>query len=193
MSPDSCYRVSTDWNGIPPQELDRGRTLKSSLPSLSFHRIHQLVIFFFFLRIFKNRVTCFFLSLFAMLVGNGDISRLVYLFLFFFLLFLFSLRFLILLDRTAKHRRGRSGQWQRLSVEARAFTAITCNFDVLRLTLLAMNARTFNALVNADNWGLLDPLSLVPWPWVVVSLTGSLTHPQTVYKRIARSLENSFV
>lgn len=36
-------------------------------------------------------------------------------------------------------------------VEARAFTAITCNFDVLRLTLLAMNARTFNALVNADN------------------------------------------
>lgn len=127
------------------------------------------------------------------LVGNDDIGRLVYLFLFFFLLFLFSLRFLILLDRTAKHRRGRSGQWQRLSVEARAFTAITCNFDILRLTLLAMNARTFNALVNADNWGLLDPLSLVPWPWVVVSLTGSLAHPQTVYKRIARSLENSFV
>lgn len=84
----------------------------------------------------------------CLLVGNDDIGRLVYLFLFFSY---FSLRFLILLDRTAKIGEEEVVSDKGCRVEARAFTAITCNFDVLRLTLLAMNARTFNALVNADN------------------------------------------
>lgn len=86
-SPDSCYRVSTDWNGIPPQELDR--TLKSSLPQFIVSSDCRLVIFFFFL-IFRESYYSFFFSHFVFfvvcnVVENDDIGRLVYLF------FLFSL------------------------------------------------------------------------------------------------------
>ena len=163
-----------------PQELDRGPTLKSSLPSLSNCR---LVIFFFFF--FENFwESCYsFLHIVSFFVCNIDWKwrywYICFFFLFCFSFFLFIARFL---NRTQPPRRGRNGQWQGLSVEARAFTAITCNFHVLRLTLLAMNARTFNALVNAGNWGLLDPLSLIPWQDVVLSYL--IDHPQTVSTNI---------
>lgn len=180
MSPDSCYRVSTDWNGIPPQELDR--TLKSSLPQFIVSSDCRLVIFFFFL-IFENRIIpsfshILFFSLFAMWL-KMMISVDWYICFSFFLFIVLFISLLFLIARNYYGGTWGKKKWSVIRVVGGAFTAITCNFDVLRLTLWAMNARTFNAPVNADNWGLLDPLWLIPWPVIVLLYLISVHWPST--------------